>query len=315
MNLYYYTSGGTSKGNDPWKKDLEENGFAVVKLSGWKSSFKDDFFTFLEKSSRGKFDRKNSETWTETMFFKNMGLIKDFFGHTEFQWQIRELCLPIFAEIYGCKEEELICSFDGGTFATAHIEPKFWPHVDFPATGLDLEKDFCIQGVVNFHKNGDHDGGLVVLPGSHKQLAEYFERFLAKYPERAKDWNHADVNDFLIKNRDWMKINAEEGDLILWDSRCFHYNYPPFYFEPDGYRMCTYVSMVPRNRASFEELKLRVEIYEKGLMTGHWCYGPWLSPVIVNPSILPYYPEKREIAPLNEKRARMIGYFGDHLGG
>jgi hypothetical protein len=70
-------------------------------------------------------------------------------GHTE--WQIRELCLPIFERIWNTKD--LLYSFDGGCFL-APIKNKSvtgWIHHDMPK-GLS---GFCgVQGIVNFLENG-----------------------------------------------------------------------------------------------------------------------------------------------------------------
>lgn len=75
--------------------------------------------------------------------------------------------------------------------------------------------------------------------------------------------------------------------------------------------MCTYVSYQPRSGATQEELNKRITLYQKGRMTGHWCYGPWFKETPEHPHTYgkPYNkPPIIEIAPLTPIRKRLIGY-------
>ena len=70
------------------------------------------------------------------------------------------------------------------------------------------------------------------------------------------------------------KVCCGTGELVLWDSRCFHMNVPPVSINN---RMCTYVCMQLRKYATEEELSRRITYYEQGGQTGHYCYGQRLG--------------------------------------
>nr|WIL04106.1 hypothetical protein Clen_176 [Cedratvirus lena] len=76
--------------------------------------------------------------------------------------------------------------------------------------------------------------------------------------------------------------------------------------------MCLYVSMAPRRGADEKLLQKRIQTYEKGRMTGHWCYGDGFTvcPEHAHHLYSKGYPvPELEIAPCNtELRRRLIGY-------
>lgn len=298
-----------------WLVHLHTYGWCSVPISNWKKEFTSMFFDWFESCSLN-FKREDNSTWkTSNMPVMLHGILKNYFGHTELQWQIRELCAPIFSRIWGCKSEDLLSSFDGGCFLppinkTKNGSFKQWIHNDQPR----VMRDFCcVQGIVNFEENGPEDGGLVLVEGSHIIFNEYLD----KHPSEGIVWAPADMNDPLISERRLIKICAPPGSLILFDSRTFHCNIHPTgsKIKEDGtlrFRMCTYVSMQPRIGASEKELTKRIRLYEKGRLTGHWCYGPWFKETPENPRLygntINNKPEKIEIAPLNELRSKLIGY-------
>ena len=74
-------------------------------------------------------------------------------------------------------------------------------------------------------------GGLVVMAGSHKLHHQYFDSIGGWQPD--KDLGFAKNGyTFSIEELDWyqeqgcevVKICANAGDLILWDSRMIHWN-------------------------------------------------------------------------------------------
>ena len=96
--------------------------------------------------------------------------------------------------------------------------------------------------------------------------------------------------------------------MILFDSRTFHCNVKP---SGDNYRMCTYVSMQPREYATPKELQTRIKLYENGRMTGHWCYGHYFKGNPEHPYTrggINNIPKQIEVARLNDLRSRLVGY-------
>lgn len=293
--------------NVDWLLHLHTEGWAVVPVPNWDSSFENTFLDWFS-SCCTNFDKKDITTWTtENLPVTQHNILKNYFGQTELQWQIRELTLPIFSRIWSCQPEDLLCSFDGGCL----IPPKsikegesfrHWFHVDqrFENT------NFCnVQGIVNFRENGPNDGGLVLIKKSKDVFAEYMQ----KHPSYGIFWKVCDMTDSLLADRELLKICAPPGSIILFDSRMFHANTPPT--NTDNYRMCTYVSMQPRSGATQKELDKRVKLYEGGRMTSHWCYGKYFKENPEHPNTYgkPYNkPPTVEVAQLNDIRKRLIGY-------
>ena len=85
---------------------------------------------------------------------------------------------------------------------------------------------------MNLAPNGPEDGGLIVLKGSHNLNKEFFRNHDVK--ER-KTWGPSDWFGFERSEVEWfedrgceiVKVCADPGDLILWDSRTVHYNVLP----------------------------------------------------------------------------------------
>ena len=299
-----------------WLTHLHTHGWAVVPIPDWDPEFTQSFFDWFENCSPN-FDRNNRDTWKPANMPSLLhGILKHYFGHTELQWRIRELCAPIFARIWGCQQEDLLCSYDGGCFLPSvpkeslkNSSFKQWIHNDT----MRSNRGFCsVQGIVNFQDNGPEDGGLVLVEGSNRVFSQYMDR----HPSEGITWGPADMNDPLLSNLPLIKICAPAGSLILFDSRTFHCNVHPWgsIMKEDGtprFRMCTYVCMQPRIGATPKELAKRISLYEKGRMTGHWCYGPWFKETAEHPRLyggVNIRPETIEIAPLNQLRRRLIGY-------
>jgi hypothetical protein len=81
--------------------------------------------------------------------------------------------------------------------------------------------------------NGDKDGGLKVLEGSFALYTEFFEAHDHEKPADGWSWNDGHGYDerhmqwFYDRGCKWKKVNAEPGDVVLWDSRCIHYGASP----------------------------------------------------------------------------------------
>lgn len=303
-----------------WLSDLKEYGWCVVPIDGWKDDFVSMFFDYLESCCED-FKRDDSTTWKTANTVPLLhGILKNGFGHTELQYCIRELCAPIFAKIWEMEEEDLLCSFDGGCFLNNKMKNRrndqltfnlkdLWLHVDTPRAmnGNDSLLE-CYQGLANFVECGDLDGGLVLAGGSK----ELFHQYMEEHPSAGYKWTRAQTVDPCFDDVSYVKVCAHAGELVLWHGMMFHCNVPPTRSDPSAYRMCTYVSMQPRDNATEVELKKRVKLYEEGRMTGHWCYGQYFE---ANPKLPRTYgndavilPPKPEIAELNDLRRCLIGY-------
>jgi Phytanoyl-CoA dioxygenase (PhyH) len=186
-------------------------------------------------------------------------------------WEMRELCAPIFARIWDVAPEDLLTSFDGTSFQRFSNRSKYehWMHVDQNRSLTDFT---CVQGAVNLLPNKEKDGGLIVIEGSHNLFNDYME---SRPSEGITGWTSIDMNNPIISELPIVKICANAGDIILWDSRTFHCGFYPL--EGHGPRMCIYVSQQPRDRASKKTLDKRIEYFEGLKMTNHWCYDPHMT--------------------------------------
>jgi hypothetical protein len=118
-------------------------------------------------------------------------------GHEEWQWEIRELCASIFSEIWGVKEKDLLCSFDGGCFMPNDSKCKEKGKGKFKAAihndQPNVMKGFsCVQGIVNFVDCNSNDGGLVLVENSFF----FFDKYMKKYPSQGLFWgpSHVETN-------------------------------------------------------------------------------------------------------------------------
>lgn len=143
--------------------------------------------------------------------------------------------IDAFAKLW--QTEDLLVSFDGAnlTLPTKDREPvAAWPHVDQSPHRKGMQ---CVQGILNLATNGPKDGGLIVLKGS----SALNEAFFKTHDTERKTWGPADWFGFTPEEVEWfkdrgcdaIKVCAEPGDLILWDSRTVHYNCLP---ESDAVR-------------------------------------------------------------------------------
>ncbi|GAA6033237.1 hypothetical protein JCM8097_003010 [Rhodosporidiobolus ruineniae] len=270
-----------------WKRDLEENGYAVVR--GAVPAERAEAYTQRAfdwaKRSHG-FDVEDRSTWrTEYLPVNENGLI-NLYGssHEKWVWEARmeERVIEVFEELWGTKE--LLVSFDAinlsvpvGPHARTDIEPaKPWPHIDQQPEpegrpGLQFE---LAQGLLAMTPSGPDDGGLVVLKRSHALVKQFFDE--TGGVKEKQDWGHRNYYEFTAADLKWfrqqpgveeIKVETQPGDLILWDSRTIHWNRTP---TAEQVRSVVYVCYAPRSMASSEVLETRRRCFEQRLATTHW---------------------------------------------
>ncbi|OCL04430.1 hypothetical protein AOQ84DRAFT_300902, partial [Glonium stellatum] len=127
--------------------------------------------------------------------------------------------------------------------------------------------------------NGPNDGGLVVCEGAHL-LSEQFHKEMA-WEEPIPAWNpewyrFTEKGMEWLKNHgcEWIKVCAEPGDLLLWDSRTPHYNVSPTGKIP---RFCIYTCYMPVNGATQEDLIKKKKAFENRQGTSHWPNAQYVT--------------------------------------
>jgi ectoine hydroxylase-related dioxygenase (phytanoyl-CoA dioxygenase family) len=261
-----------------WEYDLQENGFAVVKNvipQNRAIEYQEKAYDWV-KSFGTELDFNRPETWIK----ENLPVqskINTFNGycvvHEKFMWDARQEpgVLDTFAKIWGT--DELLASFDSLniTFPNRKDVEKLgaWEHIDQSPFRRGLH---CIQGIINLSPSGPEDGGLLVYPGSHKLMDEFFDTQTDKDTWKRIDFfkfDEAQLSWFTSRGIKPQKVCAEVGDLILWDSRTIHYGSIPTE-KSSQIRTVIYAAYTPARLASEETLKKKTEIFEQGGATTHW---------------------------------------------
>lgn len=282
------------------KKRLKRNGWAVTEVPGWNDEFLEEYIDAIESFCPFRF--KEPKTWLSKNLPENLhGIFKYDLGHTPFHWKIRELCIPLFAELYGT--DDLLCSFDSLnlSFPRKNDKTESWVHLDQSRANRNAE---CYQGVVNFLPNGEDDGGLLVVNKSHLIYDEYLEN----HPKSGYGWFQVNMGDPLFQDLEVLKINLEPGQICFWSSKTAHFNCQP---QSESLRMAAYVSMMPRKGCDDATLEKRIKAFEDRRLTNHWAVGKQFS---INPknsrygSKNPRAPESLNIKKLNKVQRRLVGY-------
>ncbi|KAL4968217.1 uncharacterized protein BDV14DRAFT_197000 [Aspergillus stella-maris] len=269
-------------GKDPrfgdFRDDLARDGFAVVKGAIAKDralKYADEMFGWLEGFNLG-FDRNDPSTIHKDHLplINEKGMCLHYgVAHEKFVWDVRSEpgVLDAFEKVYN--DKDLIVSFDAINFGFPNrtdLPPnKPWPHQD-----QDPEKpDFrCLQGLVNLLPNGLNDGGLIVCRGGHL-LSDAFHHDMKdepRIPAWTPEWYGFTENGMKWLSDhgcEWVKVCAEPGDLLLWDSRTPHYNLSPKGETP---RFAIYTCYMPVGDASQDDLERKKEAFEGWLGTTHW---------------------------------------------
>ncbi|KAF2159296.1 hypothetical protein M409DRAFT_71081 [Zasmidium cellare ATCC 36951] len=263
-----------------WRDTLIEDGFVVLKgvlSQGKAQSYVVRMYKWLESFPFG-FKRDDPSTWKPQCLPNNMkgGMYHDYaVQHEKFMWDAR--CEPSvvepFQKLWGT--EDLLVSFDGMNL-TFPVNPRPtsapWPHVDQSPLRKGMQ---CVQGILNLAPNGPKDGGLVVLKKSSKLNELFFKTHTMKEGSTwsPADWygfSQEDVEWFQAKGCEMVKVCADPGDLVLWDSRTVHYNVLP---ETDNTRAVMYICYSPARFASEEDLQEKATLFHERTGTTHWPHA------------------------------------------
>ncbi|GAA5870749.1 hypothetical protein JCM16303_001575 [Sporobolomyces ruberrimus] len=261
-----------------WRDDLHKDGYAVVKGAIPRAralEYRSRAFDWLESWNRG-FKRDDPSTFGDECLPVNRRQMYFHYGLAQEQWvwdiRCEEGVKGAFEKLWGT--EKLVSSMDGGALMLPGRPPvpdaeKSWKHIDLCPS---REGFFVAQGIVNLNENGPDDGGLMVIKGSSRLLKEYFDE-KGRPPLRGTgkqiDWHAFDEGEmqwFYDRGCELVKVCAEPGDLILWDSATIHQNCPP---SGERDRIVTYVCMGPADLVTPEDLAVRNLAFNGGFGTSH----------------------------------------------
>ncbi|KAK0102120.1 hypothetical protein ONS96_006084 [Cadophora gregata f. sp. sojae] len=301
-----------------FRDDLVRNGYAVVKGAVPRDradGYGRAFYDFLESFNLG-FDRNDSSTIKRANLpvINEKGMVLDYAApHENFVWQIRSEpgVIETFEKVHGT--QDLIVSFDAINIGF-HDRSDFpankpWPHQDQDPAKPGFR---CLQGLVNLQPCGPNDGGLIVCKGGHL-ISEDFHRDMAdepRIPAWTPEWyGFTDNGMKWLKDHglEWIKVCAEPGDLILWDSRTPHYNVPTTSKQD---RMAIYTCYMPVSEATQEDLIRKKQAFEERLGTTHWPNARHLGTNIAkrNGADCPHNRSRPSVEPqLTERAFRLTG--------
>lgn len=190
-------------------------------------------------------------------------------------WDIRQEpeILNAFEKIWGT--DQLLVSFDSVNITLPNRSDKParspWPHVDQSPLRRGLH---CVQGIINLSTAGPEDGSLVVVPQSHKHVEAYFDSETDPESWKVEDryyFGSKGMEYFAARGLQPIKVTADPGDLIVWDSRTIHWGGEPTE-KSDTIRTVIYASYAPAALASEETIQKKREVFEKWGATTHWPY-------------------------------------------
>src|SRR4051794_15505317 len=151
-------------------------------------------------------------------------------AHEKFMWdaQTEPNVIKPFAELWGT--DELIVSFDAFkvTFPGRRDDDfRPWPHCDQAPARKGLS---CVRGLISLAPAGPRDGGLLLTIGSSALFGEYFDTNGTR-PRLSDEAKHHNLCRFQPDEMEWfksrgckqIKVEAEPGDLVLWDSHTIHH--------------------------------------------------------------------------------------------
>ncbi|MEL6345431.1 MAG: phytanoyl-CoA dioxygenase family protein [Myxococcota bacterium] len=254
-----------------WTAFLHEHGYAVVADVLTKEQVSEAVTAMWGiMEALGNVRRDDPRTWVASKMWPPMlhgGMIQ-YLGHTPVQWALREQCATVFSKYYDVPVDQLATSFDGLCFMSGRRRyQRRGDLISFLHTDQSPLRrgEWSIQGVVNLGDAGPDDGGLVVVPGTHRE----HEAFFTGHPrsDQKSDWYKlSDAEKAPYQDRA-LKVCAEPGDVLLWDSRTLHCNTVPT--RPDAARICAYVCQLPQHRVPPHIRQKRQDAYDQRRTSSH----------------------------------------------
>jgi ectoine hydroxylase-related dioxygenase (phytanoyl-CoA dioxygenase family) len=259
---------------------LKSQGYAVIKraISPDKAGYYQRKALDWLKSFSTELDLDDPSTWTpENLPVQNK--INSFNNycvvHERFMWEARmeQGILDVFGTLWGT--DELLVSFDALNITLPNRQkksvPKPWPHIDQSPFRRGLH---CVQGIINLSHAGPEDGSLILLPRSNTLTERFFDTQTDSSTWQKKDWRpftETEMEWFHKQGVKPIKVLAEPGDLILWDSRTVHWGGEPTN-KSDTIRTVIYASYSPAKLASTEALEEKQKAFTQYQATTHWAH-------------------------------------------
>lgn len=205
-------------------------------------------------------------------------------GHAQFVWDLRqnENIINTFSQgIWGCKNDELLVSFDG---ISMHLPPEItkkgwyrgnkWYHTDQSYLNPGFQ---CVQSFVTLRDVNVGDATLGFMEKSHKFHEAFQEHFGIS---DKKDWyklNEQEEEFYIQKGCTYKRISCPQGSMVFWDSRTIHCGVEPMkQRQKPNIRSIVYICYMPRKLCSSANIKKKHKALNEMRMTSHWPCKPKL---------------------------------------
>lgn len=226
--------------------------------------------------------RDDRDTWRNFQHFftmHNMLRQNDGVGSSAVCFKVRTLpaVYAAYEKIYGVKGKDLISSQDGFAVRLPYEkDPRYvremapWLHTDHAFHPKERSR-YSVQSWVTAFDVGPQDATFAFLKGSHKFHKEFAIKF--GLLDVKDDWyqmqTREEVDFFLERGCELMRVQCPAGAQVLWDSKTMHFGIGPVGGKQDSIRMVMYCCYVPRSWATEHNLKRKREVFEDQKTTSH----------------------------------------------
>lgn len=292
--------------NPDWLKTLKKEGYVVIPdvLSEEKCDhYIDRIWNWLKGLGTG-IRRNDPSTHIHHNWPPNVrGIIKWQVGQEDFMWDFRneESVYNKFTQIWNCKPEDLITSFDGmcimkPTFNNSHLNP----HID---QFYNKHPDFdCVQGLVTLEDMKKESGSFYCIPRTHK-LFKKISKDRIEWTISEKQLNELEDDGYKP-----VYVEAPKGAMVLWDSRLIHCAGIPTEKTRDKFRYVMYACFTERKKASLKTLEKRINAFETIRMSNHCPHDFHLNPAGFRFFDLDCFKQRKTPVKLNSLQRRFVGY-------
>lgn len=278
-----YSFGDLDENHQAALEYFREHGFVVLRgvlTERCVDAGHDEFMHMLSEASGGAFKRYDRSTWVNANLpFDHRGINNFSYGfvsvlHSRFQWyartdpKLRQFFEHVFDTDNIWPSVDRMCFMRPGS-KNRTVE-YFWHWDQNPLK----DPGFCrVQGLVALKDCPVECGGFQVVPDSHKSDFTHYGSVFA----RAKGAVSHDVTASDMVNVPsgeegravWsrgIKVPLRKGDIVLWDSRTAHGNFPNT--SKTDYRLVAYLTYgvaPPRGTDVRRALEnMRIESFKKG---------------------------------------------------
>nr|BDT63560.1 MAG: scv136-like protein [Pasiphaea japonica whispovirus] len=227
-------------------------------------------------------DRRNIKTWGSIKKCANFRNIYTDNGiaHAEFMWRVREnpKIMKVYADLHGCKEEDLLVSFDGISFQIPPEHPEgrngwykhCWYHVD-NSFNQQNDRPICYQGQIVARDVNPGDYTIGFLRGSHKSFDEFGQKFgIKKKVDNFKMQNDEQMK-FIEDRHKPIRVTCKAGSLVLFNNKLFHCGLEPLKNRQKmNIRNVVFVCYAHRQDATDNIIKRRRKYFRESTSTTHW---------------------------------------------